>query len=163
MRCELVRYAYAPGFTLGYLLLPNLRVCTLEEPWSPDPDGPGGQKREIGKKESCVPDGLYVLHPHNGAKFRDVWALENRALGVWRSPLDIPKDAKYGRSAILIHNGQSLENTLGCILVGMSLGFSSSGPYLTESQKALDAVRAILGGGSHILQIRPRAGTAEVV
>lgn len=163
MKVELVRFAYCADVTLGWLNVGTLKLATLEEPWSPDPDVPGGQRREIGKRESCVPDGAYQLHVHNGTKWRGVWCLENRALGVYRQPADIPQGQKYGRSAILIHSGVDTNSILGCILVGMGHGRVNSGAFVTESIKALDALRAVLSGGTHQLQIRPRAGTAEVL
>lgn len=159
MKVTLVRHAYLRHATLGRLYAGSLRLCTLEEPWLPDPDGPGGQRRENALPESCVPDGIYDLVPHSGGRFKNVWALVNPALGVYRWPQDIPADQQYGRSAILIHSGNTVDNTIGCILVGLAF---MGADRVTNSLAALAALRDVLGIGSdHQLEIRPIAGTKE--
>ena len=67
-------------------------IHTLEEPWKQN-------QREI----SCIPPGDYPLKEHNGHHFQDVWEVCN-----------VP-----GRSAILIHAGNTIKDTRGCILVGL--------------------------------------------
>lgn len=164
MNATLVRHAYLSDVTLGWLVVGSLRLATLEEPWCPDPDGPGGQRREGELRESCVPDGLYTLHPHTGTKLKNVWCLENRALGVFRVPSDIPKDQRYGRSAICIHDGRDVDSIVGCILVGITHAKVGGKYQLLNSTVALDRLRATLGVGTRsTLQVRPIAGTAEVI
>lgn len=160
MNVLLVRYAYLPTVTLGLLYVANRMFATLEEPWVADPAGPGGQRRELGKQESCAPDGIYILEPHNGPKFQDVWALVNPALGVYHG--SIPTGSLYGRSDILIHNGNTTDDTEGCILIGLTHGRLNGKDAVLGSQTALESLRSILGRGTHQLTIRPIAGTAEV-
>jgi hypothetical protein len=160
MIITLVRHAYLPTCTLGRLSLETMSLCTLEEPWIPDPDGPGGQRREPGKRESCVPDGTYLLVPHSGTRHKDVWALENPALGVWHH--SVPDHATYGRAAILIHAGNTVADIEGCILVGLRHGRIENADAVLESRAALDKLRAALGRASHQLIIRSIAGTSEV-
>jgi hypothetical protein len=160
MNIELVRFAYTKYATLGLLRAGDLTLFTLEEPWNPDPDGPGGQKREPGKRESCVPDGTYVLEPHNTPKYRDVWALVNPALGVYH--WSVPPGLKYGRCAVLIHNGNKLEETEGCILVGRFHTREDNQDKVLESRLGLDHLRAILRNETHQLTIRPTTGTLEI-
>ncbi len=162
MNLTLIRHAYMAEATLGHLIAGELRVCTLEEYWHPDPDGPGGQKRDGKLVESCVPDGTYQLLPHDGAKFKDVWVLVNPMLGVYRSPENIPPAQNWGRSAVLIHSGNSTSDIEGCCLVGRRLGIEANKPWIYESRDALDALRAILGRESHTLTIRPTTGTGEL-
>lgn len=162
MHLELIRFAYKPDATLGWLVFAGQRVATLEEPWRPDPDGPGGQRREGALKESCIPDGDYRLVQHSGARFKNVWALVNPALGVYRWESDIPAGQKYGRSAILIHSGNSTDNIEGCVLVGKRHGINGGRDWLYESLNALDLLRAKLHGDDHTITIRPCRGTAEV-
>lgn len=159
MKITLVRHGYLKTATLGRLSAGDLHLVTLEEPWSADPDGPGGQRREPGMYESCVPDGNYLLVPHTGEKFQDVWCLVNPELGVYRQPRDIPAGQKWGRSAILIHNGNVIDHTIGCILVGTAhVGCERT----FESRIALEKLREVLGTNtSHHLEIRPSAGTKE--
>ena len=156
---ELIRFCYAPDFTFGYLALPDLRVATLEESWSPDPDGPGGQRQEPGLHESCVPDGTYDMAPHNGTKYQNVWYLSNPALGVY-APGQKPWQQLWGREAILLHNGNTLTHTVGCIIVGARHVYPGQ---VQESRVTLDRMRAIIPSGLHRLVIRPRNGTGEVL
>jgi hypothetical protein len=156
----LVRHAYLPTCTLGRLYAGELHLATLEEPWSPDPDGPGGQRRQPGKRESCVPDGPYDLHPHSGVRQRDVWALENPSLGVWRDR--VPEHLSYGRAAILLHAGNTVADIEGCILVGLRHGRIEGTDAVLESRAALDRLRALLRRNPHQLSIRSIAGTSEV-
>lgn len=162
MNATLVRHAYLSDVTLGRLYVGGLTLLTLEEPWRPDADGPGGQRREGALKESCVPDGTYTLHPHAGTKWRDTWCLENRRLGVYRSPGDIPAGQPFGRSSILIHSGVSVDSILGCILVGLRIGHDGKRHCVYESTQALAQLRLHLPvGQEHQLTIRPIAGTLE--
>lgn len=154
---ELIRFCYAPDFTFSYLYLPEFRVCVLEEPWVPDPDGPGGQRMEPGLHESCVPDGIYDWVPHSGTKYQNVWRLENPALGVY-APGQKPRGQKWGREAILSHNGNVLAHTEGCQLVGLSHVYPAQ---VKDSRLALDRMRAIIPAGPHKLVIRPTTGTGK--
>lgn len=162
MNLTLVRRAYLTECTLGTLYAGALRLHTLEEAWIADQDGPGGQRREPGKRESCAPDGSYVLVPHNSPKHPNVWCLVNTVLGVYRWPGDIPAGQKYGRATILIHAGNTVGDIEGCCLVGLSQGRIDGKDAVLESRKALDQLRVVLGTDTHRLEIRPFSGTAEV-
>ena len=162
MNLQLIRIAYLTTATLGWLHVGDLRLATLEEPWRPDPDGPGGQRREGVLSESCVEDGQYQLVPHDGTKQKDVWALVNPVKGVYRWPGDIPTAQHWGRFAVLIHAGNSTADIEGCICVGSRHDTVAGKPWVTESAKSLDALRAVLLRNSHFLTIRPTAGTAEL-
>lgn len=163
MRIELIRHAFLPECTLGYLYAGPLKLATIEDAWRPDPDGPGGQKREPGKPESCVPDGLYRLATHNGTAWKNVWALVNVTLGIYRHEADIPVGQKYGRCECLIHSGNTDDSVMGCIAVGMRHGVLNGRRWVYESRDALDNLRALLNAttDSHQLLIRPTAGTLE--
>ncbi len=52
------------------------------------------------------PAGLYLCIPHNGPKFKNVWEIT-----------DVP-----GHTAILIHAGNTIKDTSGCVLVGNTYG-----------------------------------------
>jgi hypothetical protein len=160
MNLLIVRHAYLPDVTLGTLYLGTLKLATLEEPWIQNPLGPGGQRRDGLKKESCVPDGTYRLEPHNTPKHPECWALVNPDLGVWhQSP---PPARPYGRCAILIHSGNTTMDIEGCLLVGLRHGRIEGTPAVLESRAALAQLRSRLGTSVHTLEIRPIAGTAEV-
>lgn len=108
---ELMRLSKSEKGVKGVLLKDGIPLCyTLEDP---DNDNQVGI--------SCILTGTYNCIPHSGPKFKNVWLLEN-----------VP-----GRSAILIHAGNTIADTQGCILVGLSF----SGHSLSQSQAALSLLR----------------------
>lgn len=162
MEITITRHAYLADCTLGWLAAGDFRLATLEEPWKADPDGPGGQRREGGLRESCVPDGTYDLKPHVSQRYpAGVWFLENVNLGVY-APGRRPGGQKWGRDAVLIHSGNTTEDTEGCILVGKSQVLMGGRHQVLESRNALELLRNLLGTTSaHILHVRPTIGTKE--
>jgi hypothetical protein len=75
-----------------------------------------------------IPAGTYTCVPHNGPKFQNVWELQG-----------VP-----GHTAILIHNGNTVDDTLGCILVGSTFGRVDGRFAVVDSRATLDAIRATL-------------------
>lgn len=113
-KVKLFRMPYNKKATFGVLMMNNIPLCvTLEDPWKEN-------KRMI----SCIPPGTYKCTPHNGTRFKDVWVLH-----------DVPN-----RSYILIHAGNTTEDTHGCILVGRSFNAHT----IRNSRSALDYLRAVL-------------------
>lgn len=104
--------------TFGVMIYDNKPICvTCEDPWAKN-------KRLI----SCVPEGEYKVTKHNGDKYKDVWILNN-----------VPD-----RSYILIHSGNTIRDTQGCILVGEYFtdfdglpGIANSLPTLNKLRKKL--------------------------
>jgi hypothetical protein len=147
----LIRHAYLPDVTLGWLVLGGLRLATLERPWKPAEGHNGGQPRV-----SCVPDGTYELRAHSSPRLPSVWALVNSSLDVHHYP------AGPGRSTILIHAGNTVYDVVGCIAVGKEHGELDGKPAVLDSRRALTRLREALGGRLPHLQIRPTRGTAEL-
>lgn len=115
----LTRRSSTPQGTLGELTDgQGNHVCfTCELPWDANlPD------------KSCVPIGTYTVIPHNSSAHPDVWELQN-----------VP-----GRSGILIHNGNTEKDSLGCIIVGNILGMLNGLPAVLNSQATLDMLRETL-------------------
>ncbi len=158
MNLTLTRIAYLQDVTLGNLVGDGIELATLEEPWIPNSFGPGGARRGDGQ-ESCVPDGDYVLTPHDGTLFRDVYRLSNPELGVWDFPNQILK-ATWGRASVLIHSGNTTDDILGCILVGLSHGRMEERSAVLSSRMALTQLRIALKHDLHTLTIKPTRGTA---
>lgn len=114
MNVVLKRISQSEKGTFGNMLIAGQPVCvTLEDPWNDNQRG-----------VSCVPPGSYECVPHNGRRFRDVWLLKN-----------VP-----GRSYILIHSGNSIKDTSGCILVGREFG----GSGIVKSRDTLNELRDVL-------------------
>lgn len=154
MNLELTRIAYLSTGTLGYLKAGPLTLSTIERPWIAHPDGPGGMQ-----SKSCIPDGTYHVEPWNSARFPDTYILVNNALGVYKQPNLIPPGQTHGRSAILIHVGNYVDDVIGCIAVGLTHAHDKL--MVTNSRAAMDKLRAVLGKTWHTLNIRATAGTAE--
>lgn len=90
---------------------------TLELPWD-----------ENKTADSCIPPDIYNVIPYSSPKFDNVWEL----LRV------------QGRSDILIHYGNTIMDTKGCILVGDSLGKIGNLPAILNSRNTLTMLKSIL-------------------
>jgi len=89
------RYCEIKDGTFGVMTFNSDPFCmTLE----PNDRGNG--------KNSCIPPGVYVCKRHSGTKYKNTWAITN-----------VPN-----RTAILFHVGNIEDDSLGCILLGASLG-----------------------------------------
>lgn len=110
MKLTLYRCIMTPTETFGILVGENgVPLCLmLEEPW-----------RNNEKNHSCIPAGTYNCIPNIGKK--KGWRLEN-----------VP-----GRSDILIHAGNTVMDTEGCILPGKSFGYVDDLPAVMESGSAM--------------------------
>jgi len=151
MNISLERFAYLPTATLGILRAGSLRLATIERPWLRNPEGPGGKL-----SMSCVPDGVYSVIPHTSQKFPNTYALINESLGVYYQTR--PVGQAWGRTAILIHSGNTSADVIGCIAVGIR---HSGVTFVTDSRIAMDQLREVLGRDKHTLTIQP-AGTQEI-
>lgn len=165
MKGNLIRFAYLPDVTLSWLYFGGLKLAVLEEGWSADPDGPGGQRREGKLVESCIPDGVYDLVTVDTPKHPDgVFCFSNPALGVWL-PGKRPAGLTYGRDAVELHVGNSVDDIEGCGVAGMRHAMDTAKPrhIVLDSRTALAALRETLGREAHTIRIRPTAGTNEVL
>src|ERR1700741_3583645 len=152
MKGTLSRFAYLNDCTLGWLEFGPLKLATIERPWVVNPKGLGGMPRL-----SCIPDGQYRVVPHDSQKFPETYCLANELLGVW--PAIVPVGNKgWGRSAVLIHAGNSAADVIGCVAVGKSHSVWDATHCVLESKKALDSLRVFLGRANHTLEIKPTDG-----
>ena len=59
MIIRLKRYSYGENETEGQLIVGSNVFATIEQPWTPNPNGAKGGK----PFESCIPDGMYRIAP----------------------------------------------------------------------------------------------------
>lgn len=161
MQIEITRRAYLPEVTLGELKLGSLSLFTLERPWIMNPKGPGGML-----SQSCIPDGTYEVRPHNSTQHPNTYALVNEQLGVFyqSTPAECgPADARrWGRTTILIHVGNTVEDVIGCVAPGQRCGVVNNGYSVFESGAAMTRLRMLLGSeANHSLTVRATSGTQD--
>jgi Family of unknown function (DUF5675) len=112
----LVREPSTPDGTLGEMFDPDGgHLCfTMELPWeNNEPD------------KSCIPTGTYTCVPHNSVAHPGTWEL-----------LNVPD-----RSEILIHTGNTDADSLGCILVGRTIGSINGTPAVLLSAVAFHVMK----------------------
>jgi hypothetical protein len=130
-RVDLWRYFTGPTGTGGVLEVGGVRFClTLEQPWNGNrPDNP----RTRADESSCIPPGEYLYRVRPDDKWPEVIEIQ----GV------------RGRAGILIHPGNGLADTVGCILVGQrdgGIAALTQFPTLTRSRLTMARLIKALGG-----------------
>lgn len=111
---KLLRVCQNAFGTFGVLIYDGRVLCaTLERKWLDNQ-----------KSISCVPSGLYDCARYGSDKHPNVWELLN----------------VLNREKILIHTGNTMADTEGCILVGKY--FTSDG--VAESVAAMNDLRRLL-------------------
>lgn len=148
MNLTLTRIDSGTERTRGMLDVGKMTFATMERPWEPNPDGPGGMRRQ-----SCVPKGTYRVIAHHSQNFPLTYALVNPLLGVWYQPGEIPTGQKWGRSAILMHVGNRVRDIIGCIAVGKEHGDIAGEPAVLRSTIAMRELDKILNRSMHTLEI----------
>jgi hypothetical protein len=126
----LVRTEYADTRTRGVLVLPDGVFHTLELPW-----------KDNERAVSCIPVGTYesVYLPLSASgKYRATYHLQQ---------VD-------SRSGILIHNGNVVGHTDGCILVGLTKGTLYGEAAVLQSRKAMLKLNQLMNKQNFILEIR---------
>ena len=136
---DLLRVGQSRRGTFGVLRHgPVPFVLTLERPW---------QENQTGV--SCIPAGQYRCRRVRSPKF-----------GITFEVCDVP-----GRSHILFHAGNTLDETEGCILVGEEFSGTWDAPYLASSRRGFLELLSYLEGSSEfdVNILDPPALTGEPV
>lgn len=123
IQVTLTRQKFLKTCTLGFLRIQTRNLVwkckTLELP-------DRGNKPQI----SCIPAGTYTCRRINSPKFGDTFEV-----------CGVPD-----RSQILFHPGNSVKDTRGCILVGISIDYNGGTAYLEASRAAMKTLRQVLEG-----------------
>lgn len=85
--------------TFGQLSMPGFDCHTLERPWL-------GNR----KSESCIPPGVYTCRLRNSEVVRETTG------GTFSKGWEVT--GVHGRTWIMIHPGNTIDDTAGCILPG---------------------------------------------
>ena len=123
MHLTLVRKISANKAIISELVGLSRKVYVLEDEWNDNKP-----------RESCIPAGTYTVKPHGWElrspfKYKQVWQLQN-----------VP-----GRTAILIHGGNFIQDTEGCLLAGFGIQISQTQSMVTDSRLALKYLREEIG------------------
>lgn len=120
MFLELIRVGQSEKGTFGVLRCGEIPFAlTLEEPW-----------RDNEAKVSSIPPGLYECRRVLSPKFGEMFEVTH-----------VP-----GRSHILFHKGNTLEDTEGCILVGEEFAGTAEQPMLAQSRRGYEEFMKLLNG-----------------
>ena len=117
MNAYLVRNEVTDDYVLGYLYADFDVFATLEPPW-----------RHNLPNISCIPAGEYsadFLPTSASGKYREVYHLQ----------------AVPGRGGILIHQGNTVNHTRGCIIIGARKGWLAGKRAVLNSRTALQQLR----------------------
>ena len=117
----LERFCYSPNGVFGRLIVGDLHLWTVEQIW-----------RNNEPRRSCIPEGDYILEPHESSRYPDTWALVGDTVSHW------PGEGKL-RSACVFHAGNTSKDVLGCIAPGLGLNENAWG--VVSSRRAMDALR----------------------
>ena len=113
--------------TFGILSRGDYPLCvTCEDPW-----------RDNQHYISCIPEGTYTFRKRLSPKHSHHWEIVN-----------VP-----GRDLVLIHAGNTIDDTQGCILVGRGIGHIGNLPSIVQSQDTMQILREEL----------PDEGTLEII
>ncbi|OED34078.1 hypothetical protein AB832_08225 [Flavobacteriaceae bacterium (ex Bugula neritina AB1)] len=110
-----IKRSYLPTCVMGKMEIDGLPFYTIERPWLDNTPF-----------KSCIPEGDYVCKKYTSKRFPDVWEIE-----------DVP-----GRTHILLHQGNFVEDVVGCIAVGLSVSDDSF--MVKDSRLAFDSLRKML-------------------
>lgn len=125
----LVRDEVRSDVILGRLTIANKTFHILERPW-----------KDNLCNESCIPAGEYVatfLSQSSSGKHQNIYQLQS-----------VPN-----RSDILIHTGNVVEHSRGCLIIGLSRGIVDAKPAVLESRSALTELVDITGKNNFLLTI----------
>lgn len=130
-----LRRQYTPWGTLGDWDIDGKLFKTLERPWLGNSRG-----------TSCIPEGVYEL------SLRDSPVVSMITNGRHQRGWEV-KDV-HDRTFIMVHPGNYIEDSDGCILIGERHIIHENRLMVTNSQSAFNEFMALMEKSSPILDIR---------
>jgi hypothetical protein len=137
----LERFAYTPWGVFGRIVYGDFRAFTVERPWANNTP-----------RESCIPDGEYNLKWYDSPKFGPTWAIVGGTVSLF-------PEAGKARAAVLIHKGNTMDDLLGCIALGSTLGMVNGKWAVLNSTATTNSFLALTKGKTLKLVITPHRGT----
>jgi len=138
----LERFAYTPWGVFGRLVYGDFRAFTVERPWVNNK-----------ARESCIPDGKYQMQWYNSPKFGPTWALIGDTVSLF-------PEAGKARAAVLIHKGNTMDDLLGCIALGSTLGTVNGKWAVLNSTATVNTFLEKTKGKNLTLMITPALGAS---
>lgn len=124
---RLTRFAYTPNGTFGRLVVSGKEFYTVERPW-----------KNNESNVSCIPEGDYTL------RMRDSGVVSRSTGGAYSRGWEVT--SVKGRSFIMIHPGNTVDDLQGCIAPGKGLGAVSGKWAVVSSRQAFDELMKLLAG-----------------
>lgn len=125
---ELIRLEESGSGTIGVLKINKRVFCYTLEP----PDN------ENTANISSIPAQQYTVVPYSSTKYHKVYHV-----------LAVP-----GRTAVLLHPGNTVHHTAGCILLGATIGKLKGDRAVLNSGATFDKFRELCGQDDHHLTIK---------
>ncbi len=125
----LLRDAVSAIAVQGTLVAKGETFHCIERPWL-----------DNRRNESCIPAGTYevtFLPRSASGKYKNVWHVH-----------DVP-----GRSGVLIHKGNLVEHSRGCLIIGKRRGWITRKPAVLNSGTALGEFNDLMRGETFTLKI----------
>jgi hypothetical protein len=125
----LIRDYVGRDCVLGTLYIDGQIFSTLEPPW-----------RDNQRNISCIPSEVYqcrFMRRSSSGKYRNVYHIQR----------------VQGRSGILIHNGNVVDHTKGCLILGTRRGFLYGQRAVLNSRTAMNRLARILNNNDFNLMI----------
>lgn len=117
----LIRNEVLPGCIRGRLIVGDQTLAVLERPWLNNL-----------RNRSCIPAAGYLCR-----------FLLRSASGKYKSVFHVT--AVPGRAGILMHNGNVVSHTKGCLIIGMRNGRLANQPAVLNSRSAMQVLRDYIG------------------
>jgi len=131
MKARLERFAYTPMGTFGKLHAGGKTWFTVERPWL-------NNEQQV----SCIPEGVYTM------RMRDSAVVNRSTGGAYARGWEVTN--VEGRSFIMVHPGNTMDDLQGCIAPGTTLAYIKGKWAVGNSRAAFDEMMQVLAGADSV-------------